>query len=34
MLKVPDNFEEMKWSCARGEIATNDAAKKGVIQCT
>ena len=27
MLKVPDNFEEMKWSCACGEIATNDAAK-------
>ena len=28
MKAKPKNLEEMKWACARGEIATRDAAKE------
>ena len=29
MLETPENFEEMKWACVRGEMTTLDAS----IQC-
>ena len=28
MIQLPDNFEEMKWACVRGEMTTLDASVK------